>query len=132
MNPVPVDPIDFVVREKWITITVIGSVFTFAMLTKFRENIFEPILVYVLPPESFNWMKVDLPDEGPHPNVTNMFGAENYSSYTINFGPFVREVIVWIFMILILYMMRVFLNWPTIPGGTNGAAVLFGKTNLKK
>jgi len=132
MASVPIDPIDFIVKQKWITITVIGSVFTFGMITKFRESVFEPLLVYVLPPESFNWMKFDLPDEGPHPNVTGMFGNENHSSYTINFGPWVRETIVWLFMILILYLMSIFLNWQTIPqGNAGGAAVLFGTKKTK-
>lgn len=124
---IPIDPIDFISKEKFITLTVIGSIFTYSMITKFRENVFDPILVYVLPPESFDFMRVDLPDEGPHPNVTNsnlFSGDENVSSYTINFGPWVRETIVWLFMILILYLMKVFLNWQTIPGGTSGAAVL--------
>jgi len=127
-STLPIDPIDFISKEKYITLTVIGSIFTFSMITKFRENVFDPLLVYVLPPESFDFMKIELPDEGPSPNVftTGIFGeqAENRSSYIINFGPWIRESLVWIFMILILYLMKVLLNWPTIKGGTGGAMIL--------
>jgi large-conductance mechanosensitive channel len=125
---IPVDPIDFISKEKFITLTVIGSIFTYSMITKFRENVFDPLLVYVLPPESFDFMKFELPDDGPSPNImsTNLDGTyENTDSYTINFGPWVRETFVWLFMILILYLMRVFLNWQTTSGGNStGAAVM--------
>lgn len=128
MSSNPIDPIDFISKEKFITLTVIGSIFTYSMISKFRENVFDPLLVYVLPPESFDFMKIDLPDEGPHPNVyiSGIYGStENHSSYTINFGPWVRETLVWMFMILLLYMMKTFLNWPTMAGGNSvGAAIL--------
>ena len=94
------------------------------MITKFRENVFDPLLVYVLPPESFDFMKIELPDEGPSPNVFGVFGQENHSSYTINFGPWVRETIVWIFMILVLYLMKVLLNWQDVKGGNYVGAMI--------
>jgi large-conductance mechanosensitive channel len=119
------DPIDFISKEKWITVTAIGSIFTFAMVNKFRETIFDPLIVYIIPPESFDFMKIELPDILPSPNV-NMAntGSENENSYTINFGAFFRETIIWIFMILILYILSVYLQFPSIKGGSTGAAII--------
>jgi large-conductance mechanosensitive channel len=121
----PTDPIDFISKEKWITVTAIGSIFTFAMVNKFRETIFDPLIVYIIPPESFDFMKIELPDILPSPNV-NMAntGSENENSYTINFGAFFRETIIWIFMILILYILSVYLQFPSIKGGSTGAAII--------
>jgi large-conductance mechanosensitive channel len=121
----PTDPIDFISKEKWITVTAIGSIFTFAMVNKFRETIFDPLIVYIIPPESFDFMKIELPDILPSPNV-NMAntGSENENSYTINFGAFFRETIIWIFMILILYILSVYLQFPSVKGGSTGAAII--------
>jgi large-conductance mechanosensitive channel len=121
----PTDPIDFISKEKWITVTAIGSIFTFAMVNKFRETIFDPLIVYIIPPESFDFMKIELPDILPSPNV-NMAntGSENENSYTINFGAFFRETIIWIFMILLLYILSVYLQFPSIKGGSTGAAII--------
>ncbi len=44
-NPIsdcPIDPIDFILKEKWVTVTTIGSIFTYAMVNRFRETIFDP------------------------------------------------------------------------------------------
>lgn len=121
----PTDPIDFISKEKWITVTAIGSIFTFAMVNKFRETIFDPLIVYIIPPESFDFMKIELPDIGPSPNVNVAnSGRENTNSYTLNFGAFFRETIIWIFMILILYILALYLRFPSIKGGSTGAAIL--------
>jgi large-conductance mechanosensitive channel len=120
-----IDPIDFIYKEKWITVTAIGSIFTFSMITKFRETIFDPLLVHILPPESFDFMKIELPDTGISPNVNlPNSSCENKNSYTINFGGFFRETIIWFVMILILYILAVFFRFPDIPGGSTGAAIL--------
>ena len=127
-NPIsdcPIDPIDFILKEKWVTVTTIGSIFTYAMVNRFRETIFDPMLVYVLPPESFEFMKIELPDIGESPNVPNPTGnGENTNSYVINFGSFFRESLIWIFMILILYILAIYIRFPRTKGGSTGAAIM--------
>lgn len=110
----PVDPIEFMYRENWITLSSIGSIFTFGLVGTFRTTIFDKLMVYILPQESFEYMKVDLPDLGGN-NETNV----------IEFGSFVRESIIWIFMVLLLYLFAVFIRFPDISGGNLvGAAVM--------
>jgi hypothetical protein len=119
------DPIDFISRERWITVTAIGSIFTFSMVNKFRETIFDPLLVQLLPPESFEFMKVDIHDLYPSPNVNiPNTGTENKGSYTLNFGGFLRETLIWIFMIMILYILSTFFRFPDIRSGSTGAGIM--------
>ena len=113
----PNDPIEFLYRENWITLSSIGSIFTFALTAKFRETIFDQIMGYILPIESFEFMQVELPDIGESPWVKSM-DPDNPVDFVenppnkINFGGFVREAIIWIFMILLLYILGVFVRWP--------------------
>lgn len=125
MTLYPIDPIDFIFKEKWITVTSIGSIFTFSMINKFRETIFDPLVIFILPPESFEFMKIEIPDIGPKPNVKiPNSGNENKNSYILDFGSFFRETIIWILIILILYILAVFLRFPDIITGSTGAAIM--------
>ena len=120
----PCDPIDFIYKEKWITLSSIGSIFTFGLVSNFRSNVFDKIMGYVLPIESFYYMKVKLPDIGPNPVIHSMdsnnptetiiSGDQN----TIDFGIFIRESIIWIFMTLLLYLFGTFLRFPDKGGIT--------------
>lgn len=127
----PADPIEFLYRENFITLSSIGSIFTFGLISNFRSNIFDKVMGYVLPVESFDFMKVEMPDIGAssplsglnpyNPNETVTTGNPNI----IDFGLFVRETIIWIFMILLLYIMGIFIRWPDVIGGNvMGAAIM--------
>jgi len=120
----PNDPIEFLYRENWITLSSIGSIFTFALIASFREHIFDKMMGYILPMESFEFMKVELPDIGTtkmmstmDPNNPTEF-IDVKSPNTISFGVFIREAIIWIFMILLLYIMAIFVRWPSEGGIT--------------
>jgi large-conductance mechanosensitive channel len=105
-KPVPSDPIEYIYRENWITLTSIGSIFTFALIGSFREHVFDKMISYILPTESFEFMKVELPDIG------------NDEDTVIHFGVFIREAIIWTCMILVLYLMGLFVRWPNDGGIT--------------
>lgn len=123
-NGNPIDPIEYIYREKWLTLSSIGSIFTFGLVGSFRSNIFDRIMGYILPVESFEYMKVKLPDIGPNPqtstihpfNPSEVITSVNPSE--INFGEFVRESIIWIFMTLFLYILATFIRFPD-GGGIN-------------
>lgn len=119
----PSDPIEFLYRENFITVSSIGSIFTFGLITNFQKNVFDKIMGYILPPESFQFMKVTFPDIGlakplqADPNDPKTLIALD-DPHTIYFGNFVRETIIWIFMILLLYILAIFIRWPTYGGIT--------------
>ena len=114
----PSDPLEFIYRENWITLSSIGSVFTFGLVSNFRSNVFDKIMNYVLPIESFDFMKVEMPDIGYNPQIQSMDPDMPINTLTsgnpniIDFGAFIREAIIWIFMILVLYIVCVFVRWP--------------------
>jgi hypothetical protein len=120
----PIDLVEFLYKENWITLSSIGSIFTFALVGNFKSNIFDKLMGYILPIESFNYMKVRLPDIGESPILTSMSTNNPLCTVIsedpneINFGSFVRESIIWIFMIMFLYIIAIFVRWPD-SGGIN-------------
>lgn len=124
MENLPMDPIEFIYNENWLTLSSIGSIFTFALVSNFRANIFDKLMDYILPPESFEYMKVTLPDIGVSPptRVMNPYDPTEIvtsgSPNDIDFGGFIRESIIWIFMTLLLYLLSTFLRFPDKHGIT--------------
>lgn len=121
----PIDPIEFIYKENWLTLSSIGSIFTFALVSNFRANIFDKLMSYILPPESFDYMKVKLPDIGVSPPTKTMNPYDPTEMVTdggdpneIDFGGFVRESIIWIFMTLLMYLIATFLRFPDRGGIT--------------
>lgn len=120
----PIDPIEFIYKEGWLTLSSIGSIFTFALVSNFRANIFDKLMSYILPPESFEYMKVKLPDIGVSPPTRSMNPYDPTETVQtddpneIDFGGFVRESIIWIFMTLLMYLLSTFLRFPDRGGIT--------------
>jgi hypothetical protein len=118
----PNDPIEFLYRENWITLSSIGSIFTFGLISNFRANVFDKIMGHILPVESFDFMKVEMADIGPSPPIQTINPFDPTDIITtgnpniIEFGLFVREAIIWIFMILVLYIACIFIRWPASGG----------------
>lgn len=118
------DPIEFIYKEGWLTLSSIGSIFTFALVSNFRGNIFDKIMAYILPIESFDYMKIKLPDIGSSPPTKSMNPYDPTETVMsedpneIDFGGFIRESIIWIFMTLLLYLLSTFLRFPDQKGFT--------------
>ena len=115
---IPSDPLDFLYKEELITLSSVGNIFTFGLVTSFRLHVFDKMMGYVLPMESFEFLRVTIPDIGPIPEdgSFNPFGEELSAPNVIEFGIFIREAIIWIFMIMILYILCVFLRFPNKGG----------------
>jgi len=120
INAMPFDPIEFIYSENWITISSIGSIFTFGLVNNFKTNVFDKIMGYVLPIESFQYMKIKLPDIGITPDLYQGPSESVFSNdpNEIDFGVFIRETIIWIFMTLILYILSAFIRFPDKGGFT--------------
>ena len=50
--------IRLILAEKWLTITVIGSVLTFQFISAFKTDIIDPLLDFALPSDKFSFMDV--------------------------------------------------------------------------
>ena len=60
------NPVKFIIAEKWLTITVIGSIFTFQFLTSFKIDIVDPLMDTMIPPDLFDYINISLEKENPY------------------------------------------------------------------
>jgi large-conductance mechanosensitive channel len=104
--------IRFILRERFLTITVIGSIFTFGFIGSFKNDIIEPIFKFIFPDENFEFMNVTL--------------RENPTSKTmLRLGNFFRELIIFSIVVFILYLLHKYTKFPDQrTGNITGAAVL--------
>lgn len=109
--------INFVLREKFLTLTVIGSIFTFSFIQSLKGDIIDPITHFVLPEENFSFMDVTIRDGEkiiPPPRQLE-----------VRLGNFFREFVTWLFAISVLYMLHKFTKFPdTVGGNSQGAAIM--------
>lgn len=109
--------IRYILSEKWLTITVIGSVLTFQFISAFKNFILDPLLDYVLPHEKFKFMDITIRDgiETTPPNP----------KLSLNFGSWVVEFIKWGTMMVLLYLLAKYTDFPeTKLGNYSGAAIM--------
>ncbi len=106
-----------ILAEKWLTITVIGSVITFQFISSFKVDIIDPLLDFVLPCDKFSFMDVTVRDgEDVMPRNQKL---------VLRFGDWVREFIKWGVVMVMLYLVSKYTNFPESPGGNyTGAAVM--------
>lgn len=109
--------IRLILAEKWLTITVIGSVITFQFISSFKTDIIDPLLDFALPCEKFSFMDVTV-REGDDIMPKN-------PKLVLRFGNWTREFIKWGFVIVMLYLVSKYTSFPETPGGNvSGAAVM--------
>jgi len=110
--------LDFILREKVITITAICSIVTMSFISTFKINIFDPILDFMIPEEKIDFMNVTI-REGLH--------QERYETkrLTLDFGQVLKELIKWVFVIFLVYLLYLYTNMPDIKAGNyTGVAVI--------
>jgi len=106
----------FILRERYITITVIGSIFTFAFINSLKSDIIDPILQFALSEENFGFMDVTIRSGEKMPPVQRQL--------EIRFGNFFREFCTWLLIITTLYVLYKFTNFPDHLTGNPGVAIV--------
>lgn len=109
--------IRFLIREKWFTITVLGSIFTFQFASSIKIFLIDPILDFLLPDDKFSFMDIvvreGVPVEPKNPRLT------------FRLGDFFREFVKYLVLISLLFLLSKYTNFPDIPGGNvHGAALI--------
>ena len=110
--------LSFILSERLLTITVLGSIFTFQFAGSIKSLLVDPLMNFVLPDENFNFMNVTIRDgvEMSRPEPLKI---------TVDFGSFFKEFVKWVFMICILYLLARFTRFPDHPlGNINGSAIM--------
>lgn len=109
--------IRLILAEKWLTITVIGSVVTFQFISSFKTYIVDPLLEYIFPNDKFHFMDITIRDgvelTPPNPKLI------------VRFGEIIKEGIKWIVVLFVLFLVSKYTNFPDLPAGNaTGAAVM--------
>ncbi len=112
------DVIKFILKERFLTLTVIGSIFTFQFISSMKFNLIDPLFDFLLADDHFNFMSVKIRDgielQKPEPK-----------KLTIEFGNFFKEFIKWLFVMTCLYFIKKYTDFPNDPkGNIHGAAIL--------
>lgn len=110
--------LSFLLSEKFLTITVIGSVFTFSFIGSLKADVIDPLLNFALPEKHFDFMDVTIRDG-------ESIQMPNPQKLELKLGSFFKQFITWIFAISILYLMARYTRFPTSERGNYlGAAIM--------
>ena len=109
--------INFVLSEKYINLTVLGSIFTFAFIASLKGDIVDPLLHFIFPEEFFGFMNINIREGEKIPMPPR--------NLDIKLGNFFREMITWILVISVLYFLAKYTRFPDLPqGNIYGSAIL--------
>ncbi len=92
--------LDFILKERFLTLTVICSVVTMQFVGSFKINILDPILDFAIPEEKIDFLNVTIRDGiGEHKYDTKKL--------TLDFGQVLKEFIKWLFVIFLIYVLYI-------------------------
>jgi large-conductance mechanosensitive channel len=109
---VPESIYKFILKEKLLTLTLIGSIFTFAFVGSLKCDIIDPLLQFVLSEEYFGFMDITIRegDKPPKPR----------KNIELKFGNFFREFITWIIIVITLFTLYKYTSFPDQKSIING------------
>jgi large-conductance mechanosensitive channel len=107
---------NFILSQKLVTLTVLGSIFTFAFVSSLKNDLIDPLLHVVLPEEFFGFMDIVL-REGEKPIMPPR-------QVEVRMGNFFREFLTWMFLVSALYILGKYTDFPNEPRGNPGVAVV--------
>jgi large-conductance mechanosensitive channel len=109
--------LDFVLRERLVTLTVICSIVTMQFISTFKVNLFDPLLDFAIPEEKIDFLNVTIRDG---------VAIDKYDTkkITLDFGQVLKEFVKWLFVIFLIYMLYIYTSLPDIPTGNPGVAVI--------
>lgn len=111
------DVVSFLLSEKYISLTVLGSIFTFAFVSSLKNDIIDPLLHILFPEEFFNFMDVVLREGEKMHKVPRQV--------EVRMGNFFREFVTWIVLISLLFILAKYTRFPDhVEGNSIGAAVI--------
>lgn len=92
----------------YVSLSVVAGLFTYRLLNSFLDNILFPIIdLTILPETKFN--KLTKTYNHKKEQINPDFKKEEYM-YVIRPGAFIKELIIWCFIMLVLYCIYRFSN----------------------
>lgn len=107
----------FLMSEKFITLTVIGSIFTFSFIGSLKADIVDPLLHFIIPEENFGFMDVTI-RQGEFPQMPLPRRID------LKIGNFFREFVTWVFAMCVLYILAKYTQFPDSLNGNPGVAIM--------
>lgn len=109
--------ISFILSERLLTLTVIGSVFTFQFLSSTKLYLIDPIFEFLFSDDHFNFMSLVLRDGVPV--------IKTDKKIVMDFGAFFKEFMKWLLIMLILFLCAKYTRFPDhVEGNIKGAAIM--------
>lgn len=106
----------FILRERFVSLTVLGSIFTFAFISSLKGDIIEPLLQFVLSEENFGFMDITIREGEKMPRAQRHI--------ELRFGNFFREFTLWLIVMLFLFFLYRFTSFPDVKTGNPGMAII--------
>lgn len=107
---------NFILSERFLTLTVIGSIFTYAFVSSMKGDLIDPFLQFLFSEDYFDFMDVTLRDGEKMPRYRKKL--------ELRFGNFFKEFITWMFVMFILHILCNYTSYPRQPGGNPGVAIM--------
>lgn len=107
----------FTLSERFITLTVIGSIFTFAFISSIKGDLIDPLLHFAMPEENFSFMNVTIRDGEPIIMPTPR-------QLVMKFGNSFRELVIWLVIIGTLFLLARYTRFPDHIKGNPGVAII--------
>jgi len=106
----------FILRERYLTLTAVGSVFVMMFLGSFKVDVIDPLFYFIFSEENFDFMNITIRDGEKMPRMERHI--------ELRFGNFFREFVIILVIFATLYALSKFTNFPDIPLGNPGVAVV--------
>ncbi len=111
-----IDVLAFIKDQKFLTLTAIGSIFTFSLMNSLKYDLIEPIIQVIFSEEYFGFMDITIRPGEKVPSIKK--------NLELRFGNFFKEMMVWLFVMAILFLLST-LHFPILKeGNTCGAAII--------
>lgn len=90
-----------------VSISVIAGIFTFRLISAVLENIINPLINIILDENTFYSYNMTI-DQDDKVVLTDPVNNLNHTKYYFGFGVVIRELIIWIIAMFILYYINLF------------------------
>lgn len=92
----------------YVSLSVVAGLFTYRLLNSFLDNILFPIIDLTLLPET-RFHKLTKTYNHKKEQINQNFKQEEYI-YVVRPGSFIKELVIWCFIMLVLYCIYRFYN----------------------
>lgn len=91
--------------KNYISISIIAGIFTYRLLSVIKDNLVYPLINLVFNEHTFYAYNISL-NEDHELVLTDPTNPKNYVKHYIGFGTILRELIIWVITMFILFLIE--------------------------